>query len=249
MGKCVKKSQKWKSPGINKVPNYWLHHMFAMHELLAKKMSEIISEPDKTPKWFAEGITYLLAKTTETRNAKNYRPVTCLSITYKILTSTLTDRMYTFMEASKLSPLEQKGCKRGSYGCKDQLLINRMLMENCQMNHRNRSMAWVDYRKALDSVPHGWFLMVLDMLKLSPTIISFLKHNMGLWKISLRLTHANGTRKTDNLRIKCGIFQGDSLSPLLICLSLIPLTIELNNAGYGYQIMGESGRFKAFCKE
>ena len=107
---ALKKSQKWKTPGIDKVPNFWLSHMSAMHKLLAKQMSEIISEPDKTPKWLAEGITYLLAKTPETTNAKNFRPVTCLTTTYKILPSVLTDRMYTFMEANKLFPLEQKGC-------------------------------------------------------------------------------------------------------------------------------------------
>jgi len=237
---ALKKSQKWKSPGIDKVPNYWLYHMFAMHELMAKKISEIISEPDKMPNWLAEGTTYLLAKSTETTNAKNYRPITCLSTTYKILTSILTDRMYAFMEANKLFPLEQKGCKKGSYGCKDQLLINRMLMENCQRNHRNLSMAWIDYRKAFDSVPHGWILKALEIFKLSPTIINFLQHSMGLWNTNLRLTHANGMTNTENLRIKCGIFQGDSLSPLLFCISLIPLSIQLNNAGCGYQIMGKS---------
>ena len=49
--------------------------MSAMRELLAKHMSEIISEPDKTPKWLAEGISFLLAKTPETTNAKNYKPI------------------------------------------------------------------------------------------------------------------------------------------------------------------------------
>ena len=36
--------------------------------------------------------------------------------------------------------------------------------------------------------------------------------------------------------MKCGIFQGDSLLPLLFCISLIPLSIEFNNVGYGCQI-------------
>ena len=63
---------------------------------------------------------------------------------------------------------------------------------------------------------------------------------MGLWTTSLRLTHANATTNAEKLRIKCGIFQGDSLSTLLFCISLIPLSIQLNNAGYGYQIMGKS---------
>ena len=192
------------------------------------------------PNWLAEGTTYLLAKTTETANAKNYRPITCLSTFYKILTSMLTDRMYTFMEANKLFPLEQKGCKKGSYGCKDQLLINRMLMENCQRNPRNLSMAWIEYRKAFGSVSHGRMLKALDMFKLSPTIINFLQYNMGLWNTSFRFTNANGMTKTENLQIKCGIFIGNSLSPLLFCISLIPLSIQLNSAGYGYQIMGKS---------
>ena len=38
------------------------------------------------------------------------------------------------------------------------------------------------------------------------------------------------------MQIKCGIFQGDSLSPLLFCLSLVPLSHLLNNTGYGYKI-------------
>ena len=57
-------------------------------------MSEmLLNEPDKMPKWLAKGATYLLTKATETKNAKNYRPIICLSTTYKILTSILTDRM------------------------------------------------------------------------------------------------------------------------------------------------------------
>ena len=35
-----------------------------------------------------------------------------------------------------------------------------------------------------------------------------------------------------------GIFQGDSLSPLLFCIALTPLTNELNGADCGYQVHG-----------
>jgi hypothetical protein len=35
-----------------------------------------------------------------------------------------------------------------------------------------------------------------------------------------------------------GIFLGDSLSPLLFCIALIPLTNELKKADCGYQVHG-----------
>ena len=62
--------------------------------------------------------------------------------------------MYVFMETNDLLPIERKGCGRGSYDCKDQLLINRMIIEDCKSKHRNLSMAWIHYRKAFDNT---WF--------------------------------------------------------------------------------------------
>ena len=49
--------------------------------------------------------------------------------------------MYVFMEANDLFPIEQKGCGRGSCGCKDQLLINRvminrMIIEDCKSKQK-----------------------------------------------------------------------------------------------------------------
>ena len=40
------------------------------------------------------------------------------------------------------------------------------------------------------------------------------------------------------IQIRRGIFQGDSLSPLLLCIELTPLTNELNRVEYDYQVHG-----------
>ena len=58
------------------------------------------------------------------------------------------------MEEHNLFPIEQKGCRKGWYGCKDQLLINKMVLENKKAKHRNLSTAWIDYKKAFDSMSH-----------------------------------------------------------------------------------------------
>jgi len=42
-------------------------------------------------------------------------------------------------------------------------------------------------------------------------------------------------RETEDLEIKCVVFQGDSLSPLLFCIRLIPLTEQVNKLNTGYK--------------
>ena len=63
--------------------------------------------------------------------------------------------------------------------------------------------------------------------------MNFSTTSMKEWKTDLYLNHF------ENIKIKYGIFQGDSLSSLLFCLALSSLSYELNNTGYGYNIYGE----------
>ena len=62
---------------------------------------------------------------------------------------------------------------------------------------------------------------------------------MKEWKTNLYLNHSQGGTIWENIKIKSGIFQGDSLSPLHFFLALLLLSYELNNMGYGYNIYGE----------
>ena len=100
-------------------------------------------------------------------------------------------------------------------------MINKMILENCKKKKRNLSCALIDYKKAFDSVYHEWILRSLELFKVSPRVVTFLKHNMKNWKIQLTITDESGTLVSDNINIKRWIFQGDSLSLLLFCISLI----------------------------
>jgi len=72
-------------------------------------------------------------------------------------------------------------------------------------------MIWIDYWKAYDSVPHTWILEVLKLYKIADNVYNFLLNSMMLWKTVLTL---NG-QPLGSVKIQRGIFQGDSLSPLL----------------------------------
>jgi hypothetical protein len=64
--------------------------------------------------------------------------------------------------------------------------------------------------------------------------MAFTKKAMTYWRTRMRLHAEHELIETEDLKIQCGMFQGDSLSPLLFCICLIPLTEILNRLNTGY---------------
>ena len=79
---------------------------------------------------------------------------------YKLVTSVISRRM---QNDENLIPKEQKGCCSRSKGRKDQLLISKAILQECKRREKNLCMAWIDYQKALDRVPHSWIIKSLEL--------------------------------------------------------------------------------------
>ena len=92
------RAANWKSPGLDKLPNFWIKQFKSLHKPMATAYSVIINDPQQIPEWLAEGVTNLLPKKDETWIPKNYRPIACLPAIFKILTSIITDRLYNHLE-------------------------------------------------------------------------------------------------------------------------------------------------------
>jgi hypothetical protein len=96
-------------------------------------------------------------------------------------------------------------------------------------------MAWIDYQKAFDRVPRSWIIKSLEITGINNKIISFTKKVMSHWRTLMRLHTENKLIETENIETQCGILQGDSLSTLLFCICLIPLTEQPNRLNTGYK--------------
>ena len=92
-------------------------------------------------------------------------------------------------------------------------------------------MAWIDYRKAHDLVPYSWILECLDNIGVNEEIRRFVSESMKSWKTELMY----GNNILGEVKIERGIFQGDSLSPLLFVIILIPLIHILRKTSPGYE--------------
>ena len=76
---------------------------------------------------------------------------------------------------------------KGSMGCIDNLLIDKMVLEDASKFKKNLSCVWIDTRKALDSVSYRWLIQVLNLHRINSRIISLIESIMRVWKTTLRL--------------------------------------------------------------
>jgi hypothetical protein len=84
-------------------------------------------------------------------------------------------------------------------------------------------------------MPQRWIIKSLEIIGISTKVISFTKKVMAYWRTRMRLHAKNKLIETEDIKIQYGIFQGISLSTLLFCICLIPLTEQLNKLNTGYK--------------
>ena len=182
--------------------------------------------------WMTHGSTVLCQKDPVKGSAgENYRPIACLPLMWKLQTGMITEETYAYLENMRRLPEGQKRCRRQSRGTKDQLPTDRTVLKDCKKRHTNLCMAWIDYKQAYDLVPHRWINERMEMFRIAENLRNFLGRSREHWKLPLT---SNG-EVLGEVDVKRGIFQGDSLSPLLFVLSMIPLLLVLRKVNVCYE--------------
>ena len=128
-------------------------------------------------------------------------------------------------------PHEQKGCRKKSRGTHDQLFVDKMLMKEVKQRKKDVAMAWVDYKKAYDMVPHSWLEECLEIFGIADNMKKLLSNSMKTRQTEL----TSCGESLGDVQIKRGIFQGDSLSPLLFVLALTPMSMVLRKVRHEYE--------------
>ena len=235
--KQCSKMPNWKAPGHDGVQGFWIKRLDKMHERIATQLNEILDGTKEIPSWMTYRRTELCQKDPAKGNSvENFRPITCLPLMWKLLTGIFLEDMYCFMENENLIPEEQKGCRMKSTGTKDQLLIDKTILKYCRKRRTNLAKAWIDYRKAYDFVPHSWILECLDMLGIADNVRSFFEQSMKKWKLLLT---SNGSDLCE-VDVNRGVFQENSLSPLIFVICMIHLSLLLRKVKASYEGVGRN---------
>ena len=85
------------------------------------------------------------------------------AINVEVFTRVIADQIYAHLDQEKSLPEEQKGCRKGSRGTHDLLYIDKAVIKEFKSRNKNLAMAWIDYKKANDMVPHSRIIEYLDL--------------------------------------------------------------------------------------
>ena len=155
---------------------------------------------------------------------------------YKTLTAIVERMINEHVDRYAILPQEQRALRKGRRGCFDALMVDSMVTEDAVLRHRDLDVAWIDYKKAFDNVPHGWLREMLELCRVPVHVQNCLRELQTMWRTVFSLKHGGGVPETQEIHYRRGLFQGDALSPLLFCWCVAPLSIGLRSVtGYSHK--------------
>ena len=151
----LKRISNWKTPGHDGIHGYWFKKFTSIHGRLALEMNRC-QQGAQVSDWMTKGKTTLIQKDPSKVNTpNNYRPITSLQMTCKILTAQIRKKNYYSLTSCGLFPDEQKGCRKGSKGTAELLYIDQHILNESKTRRKNLAKAWIDIKKAYDMVPQS----------------------------------------------------------------------------------------------
>ena len=130
---------------------------------------------------------------------------------------------------------EQRGAKVGCSGTIDNLLIDRMVCEDSKRNKRNLSMAWIDVKKAYNSVDHKWLVELMAVHRFPDWVGKMVSRLCATWNTRIVVTTKQGRETSDLIKFNKGLPKGDAFCPRLFTICLNPVAWQLK-ASEGYKL-------------
>uniref|UniRef100_A0A0N5BJJ2 Reverse transcriptase domain-containing protein n=1 Tax=Strongyloides papillosus TaxID=174720 RepID=A0A0N5BJJ2_STREA len=226
----IDKKANWKAVGPDGIHSMWYKLLPAAKKVVADWIiniwegnTNILNTND------TEGNLHLIFKEGDPTDPSNYRPITCLNHKYKLLTASIYEKLGPLLTDTLIFPIEQKALKRGRQGCTDALVKDALIILNDKINNRLRTknelhVTWIDFKKAFDSIDHRWLIKIINILPLPESTINSLSSLTKSWKSTIIFNK----KRIGSFKIGRGVPQGDSLSPLLFCMSIAGIGYGLN---------------------
>ena len=192
-----------------------------------------------------QGLITCIPKTGKARNLiKNWRPISLLNTSYKLISSCITNRMRKVL--SRVISTEQKGFLEGrSIADCTRLMFD--LINSCQVNNIDGLILLVDFEKAFDSLSWNFIQEALQKFNFGNNFIRWI--NIFQTNSNSRIS-LNG-HLSDPFLLGRGCRQGDPISPYLfiLCSEFLTLAFKESNLVEGLTIHRKEHRLNQYADD
>lgn len=201
-------------------------------DVTAKEILDLVLdiwEQKTTPKEWTEAIIIPIHKKGDKQECNNYRGISLLNCTYKILSKIILKRLEDYTQS--IFEEHQSGFVKGK-STTDQIFIVKETIAKYWEYNRECYLLFIDFSKAYDSLKRDEVWYKLESFGIPEELIELVKMTTEQSKCKVKI---NG-ELSESFNIKTGVRQGDGLSPTLFNIALEEALQKVNKANGGINI-------------
>ena len=169
------------------------------------------------------GYITLIPKMNSPDTVNDFQPITLLNCCLKLITKILADRLQKIILS--LVHQNQYGFLRGR-SIHDCLAWAFEYIHQCQASKREIVLLKLDFAKAFDIIEHYAMLLIMRKMGFPPKWLTWMESIFSSGKSSVLLNGIPGRK----FSCKCGVRQGDPMSPLIFVIAADLLQSAINEA-------------------
>ena len=213
MRSAIRSLKNGKAPGMDQVTAEMIK---AGGDILLQRLHVLLTRiwrSERVPSAWKKAIIVPILKKGDSRECKNYRGISLLSIVGKVFMKIIQSRLQKHREQT--SREEQAGF-RPQRGCTDQVFAIRQLVEERIRCGKRTVIVFIDFKSAFDCVhwPALWSALENEHVPLK--IIQLLQASYSDSTSSVRIRN----ELSEEFSIQTGVRQGDVASPLLFNIAI-----------------------------
>ena len=218
--KCMNSLKQGKACGTDNLLN---KYFLEAGDIVLSHITDLfnaIQDSGCFPDNWTEGIIVPLFKKGNENDVNNFRGVTLVSCLSKLFTAVLNKRVNDWSEKYNTVSDAQFGFKKG-FSTVDAIYTLHSLIQNMLNNNKRLCCAFVDLKKAFDSVYHSALWLKLYKLGMNGKLLRSIRAMYDSVKCCVR--HCGSY--SEFFEVSVGLKQGETLSPILFSLFIEDLEL------------------------